>query len=92
MKGNTTVKTRVSEWAERNPLRKWRKSHGLSMRAAGALLGVNQWSVSNWEYGNSIPNSQNMNTIISVTEILDIREKWSEWYNRGPQNGIVHVA
>lgn len=84
----TILKTKVRQWVERNPLRIWRKEHGLSLNNAAALLGVGMWSVHGWEAGSYIPNAQNMAKIVEITKIEDMRDRWARWFEDGPESEV----
>ena len=40
-----------------NPIREWRRKHGLSYRRAAELLGVSEMTVWRWEHGRKMPKA-----------------------------------
>lgn len=84
------LKQQLNEWKSRSPLRQWRLEHGISMRDAAGVLGVNLWTIQAWENGNSYPRSDNMMVLMEKLGDEDLSSKWIEWWKDGPEGKGSH--
>ena len=74
-----------SAWIEKNPLRKWRKSKGLSLMDTCATLECGISTVQAWEAGARIPTDEWFAKLASATNGATPAAGWKRWYNRRPK-------
>lgn len=91
MATTATFKDRTAAWVEANPLRRWRKRHGLTATEAAAMLGVAYSSFQPWEKGGYPPSDESM---AKLAEGMGIRpatlaRKWAAWLDDRPQYGAA---
>lgn len=72
-------------WREQNPLRRWRKQHGITEEHFDRVF-FNQRDARTrrmWEDGFHIPNEFNMRRLgVLLGESVD--GEWRDWYSRNP--------
>src|SRR5262245_386024 len=71
-------------WIEKNPLRIWRYTHGISQRMGASIIGVNLHTIQSWEQGNAWPNEENMDKIIAATDNIHMDYLWMQWNAQKP--------
>ena len=77
------VAGRIREWENRNPFRRWRKEHGITLSGACALMRVSQATVQKWEAGAAMPTDENMARITELTGNPRIADEWAAWREEG---------
>lgn len=82
----TTMKERVTEWRETNPLRIRRKAEGLSLMECASALGAGQSSVQLWENGAQQPGPDAMAAIAKFLGIsaTTATRRWEVWHRSHP--------
>lgn len=83
---------KMAKWRERGPLRKWRKSRGLSTAEAAVVLGIAIHTFTSWEYGRHRPHYRKNKTEIIVPIKRGVNEgrkffAWEEYMK--PRTGIT---
>jgi len=79
-----TMHKEQKEWIERNPLRKYRKEHKMTIMGTAAILGCNFMSVQLWETGANYPR-QYLDKIGKLIGDPNIEETWEKWYSERPK-------
>ena len=67
----------LADWAEVNPLRRFRHTNELNLRLLSVMLKVSEGTLRSWEIGSMYPGEVNMSTITAVTTIT--QEAWDQW-------------
>lgn len=69
---------------DKNPLRVWRKAHGLTQAQAALRVGVSMTTLALWERGAMQPGPDRWIDIARVTgQTADAaRAAWSEWVSQ----------
>lgn len=77
-----TIKDRIRDWIELNPLRRWRHRQELSMMDASGLLGVGMSSVQHWEQGAYYPSEESMVKLAAAmgVKVETLARNWRTWY------------
>lgn len=83
---STTVKQRVTEWRDKNPLRVARTAEGLSIFECASVLGVGQSSVQVWEAGSTTPGDEHLDAIARLAGVktTTLMARWSKWLAERP--------
>jgi DNA-binding XRE family transcriptional regulator len=74
---------RIRAWLDQNPLRMYRKAHGLTLFAAAGLLGVAVTSIQKWESGAALPSRASVTACERL--IPGFWHRHSEWLNAMPE-------
>ena len=69
----------LAPWRERNPLRRWRLTEGLTVADAAIMVGVSSNTLTKWEAGGGTPAPERMARIASVTRNKRIGQEWNTW-------------
>lgn len=80
------VKSKRNEWVERNPLRMWRKSQGLTLMGLAPKLKVSMLCLQQWEAGSNRPNLKNMAALQRIMRDPVLPQRWSYWYSTCPSD------
>jgi DNA-binding transcriptional regulator YiaG len=88
-----TLKERLTDWIELNPLRKWRHRQELSMMDASALLGCGMSSVQHWEQGAYYPSDDSIDKLAGAMQVQGdtLARSWKQWYAKKPKVGGTDV-
>jgi len=73
-------------WRERNPLRAFRRAHGLPLSAIAAALEVHTQTVAQWEWGGAVPTDAHMAALAALTKHPTLAARWMAWYREGPRD------
>lgn len=74
----------MKKWIEENPLRKFRKKHGLSMMNLASLVGAGMSTIQTWESGAHLPKPESFEAMAKVTGIDNIEQLWVQWLKQKP--------
>lgn len=71
--------TELAPWRERNPLRRWRLTAGISVADAALLVGVSINTLTKWEAGGGTPAPERMTRLAAVTRNKRFEKEWNAW-------------
>lgn len=74
---------RFKVWMDQNPLRKFRIEEQVTYMELASILGVNTFTIQNWERGGSMPTPENMSKIAKVVGGTAIKD-WARWLANKP--------
>ncbi len=82
-----TLKSRMEEWKEKNPLRQWRTDTGLTLHDASSLLTCGVSTIQVFEAGSREPNDEYIERMAKVMHVKGdvLRKQWSVWLSRRPR-------
>lgn len=74
----------MKKWIEANPLRKFRKEHGLSMMNLASMIGAGMSTIQTWESGAHLPKPESFEAMARVTGKENIEQLWAQWLKQKP--------
>lgn len=77
----------MAKWRERNPLRKWRKEHGLTLYNLAIELDRSYQTLNMWEAGVTMPADDNMANIAREMNVptATLAAEWERWKAAAPK-------
>jgi transcriptional regulator with XRE-family HTH domain len=71
----------MERWRDRNPLRAYRKSKGLTIPAVCTRLGVGTTTLQKWEGGTATPTPENMKKLSKMMSTANAKliTEWESW-------------
>lgn len=79
------MRTQQESWIARNPLRQWRRAHGVTIDQAARLLAVNFRTIQYWEHGSSLPGIKNLLRLADLLGEPELIHGWLAWYKEEPR-------